>query len=218
MAVVTATGTEPTDKAAPLWDRLATLPDDPLVPEKADAAVLIVLKLGNEGPEVLAEQRAERPGDPWSGHVGLPGGRKDPKDRSLAETVLRELHEEVALPPSALAGPPRLFDVRRARPSGLRVAVFAGRFVGGVEAFHGADPEEVAETFWFPLRALTGGVPRPRPTMFGEINVDTVDFDGHVVWGFTLRLLRDFETWLKSPDGAVPHPPTALRRWRSQAI
>jgi 8-oxo-dGTP pyrophosphatase MutT (NUDIX family) len=40
--------------------------------------------------ELLLIRRAEHPSDPWSGHMALPGGRNDPQDTSLYETVVRE--------------------------------------------------------------------------------------------------------------------------------
>ena len=33
-------------------------------------------------PALLLMRRAERAGDPWSGHVSFPGGRVDPRDPS----------------------------------------------------------------------------------------------------------------------------------------
>jgi 8-oxo-dGTP pyrophosphatase MutT (NUDIX family) len=215
---LTASGTPPDDLSTHLSSRLATLPIDPLPPERADAAVLILIRLGEAGLEILAEQRAEQPGDPWSGQVGLPGGHREFTDHSLTETVLREVHEEVGILPSALEEPPRLFDVRRARPSGLRVAVFVDRLLDGPGGPRDVDPAEVTTTFWFPLHALDQTESRPRSTMFGQIYVDTVVFEGHVVWGFTLRLLQDFFSWLERPESPGSSPPGELHSWRSQAI
>ncbi|MFZ0830737.1 MAG: CoA pyrophosphatase [Thermoplasmata archaeon] len=215
---MTGIDTETPDATALLQTRLATLPEVPLATDRADAAVLILLRSGPEGLEVLAEQRAERAGDPWSGHVGLPGGRANPADHSMQETALRELREEVGILPEALDGPPGLFDVRRARPSGLRVAVFAGRLIVPPQGTTRIDPKEVAGTFWFPLSALHRVETRPRSTLFGEINVETVPFASHVVWGFTLRVLRDFEAWLRGGEAGAPDSPGELQRWRSQAF
>ncbi|HLY76702.1 MAG TPA: CoA pyrophosphatase [Thermoplasmata archaeon] len=215
---MTASAKQPPGTAEQLRVRLARLPEEPLAPDQADAAVLILLRVAGAGPEVLAEQRAERAGDPWSGHVGLPGGRKSPIDSSLAETVLRELREEVGIPRSAVDGGPRMFDVRKARPSGLRVAVFAGQLAGSPDPPQGIDPEEVATTFWFPLRALEGLERQPPPGLFGAIQVDAVHFGDHVVWGFTLRLLRDFDSWLNTSGDGAGRPRCESRPWRSQAL
>lgn len=214
---MTATGNSSSDPIADLQSRLATLPADPPSPDRAEAAVLVLLRRGPKGLEVLAEQRAERPGDPWSGQVGLPGGRTEPTDQSLTDTVVRELHEEVGLLPSSLADLPRLFDIRRARPSGLRVAVFADILAAVPPASSNVDSSEVTTTFWLPLQALDQTVSRPRSTMFGQIYVETVVYEGHVVWGFTLRVLLDFVAWLESADGSVA-PESVLPPWRGQAM
>lgn len=187
--------------------RLAGLGQTPEPPDRADAAVLILLRSGSTGPEVLAEQRAERAGDPWSGHVGLPGGRTDPSDRSLTETVLRELREEVGILPSSLYETPRLFDIRRARPSGVRVAVFADRLAEDSDVLLRGRSTEVDAAFWFPLRALDQATRRIRNTAAGEMPVEVVEFEGHVIWGFTLRVLQDFATWLTSSDPAPREAP-----------
>jgi 8-oxo-dGTP pyrophosphatase MutT (NUDIX family) len=46
---------------------------------------------------VLLIRRADRAGDPWSGHMALPGGRREPHDEDLVATVVRETFEEVGL-------------------------------------------------------------------------------------------------------------------------
>ena len=206
------------DLTVRLHDRLATLSDAPPPTDQADAAVLILLGFGTKGLEVLAEQRADRPGDPWSGQVGLPGGHTEPGDRSLTETVLRELREEVGIRASDLDGPPKLFDTRRARPSGLRVGVFVGSLQKSVESFGVLNPTEVATTFWLSLDALDHIESRPRTTALGEIYVDTVVYEGHIVWGFTLRVLQDFAAWVALSEESGTMGPRELHRGRSQAL
>jgi 8-oxo-dGTP pyrophosphatase MutT (NUDIX family) len=46
---------------------------------------------------ILLIRRSERFGDPWSGHIALPGGRQDPLDPDLLETAIRETREEVGI-------------------------------------------------------------------------------------------------------------------------
>ncbi len=213
---MTGTGADPDDPWKRLGLRLETLPTDPVPADRAEAAVIVLARSHDLGLEVLAEQRAQRDGDPWSGQVGLPGGRRDPQDRTLTDTVLRELGEEVGLPSDAVEGPPRLFGIRRARPSGLRVAVFLGRLAAAQMPTGRVDPEEIAGTFWLPFDELRHVESRPRSTIFGELPVETVEHDGHIVWGFTLRVLRDVQQWLESP-APMPEPaPTAPTR--SQAL
>ncbi|EEB08297.1 nudix family hydrolase [Schizosaccharomyces japonicus yFS275] len=48
-------------------------------------------------PRVLIIQRAVRIGDRWSGHLALPGGRREPEDESDIMTAYRETYEEVGI-------------------------------------------------------------------------------------------------------------------------
>jgi len=60
------------------------------------AAVAVVLVPSPDA--VLLIRRAERAGDPWSGQMALPGGRREAADEDLIATAVRETLEEVGLP------------------------------------------------------------------------------------------------------------------------
>ncbi len=66
-------------------------------PVQKKAAVAIVLRDVEDDVSILMIRRAVRPGDPWSGHMGFPGGRRDPEDASNIECALRETREEIGL-------------------------------------------------------------------------------------------------------------------------
>ena len=52
----------------------------------------------NQGdPEVLFIKRAARVGDRWTGHIALPGGKRDPEDADDRATSIRETREETGL-------------------------------------------------------------------------------------------------------------------------
>lgn len=48
-------------------------------------------------PEVVFIKRAARPGDRWTSHVALPGGKRDPEDMNDKATAVRETSEEIGL-------------------------------------------------------------------------------------------------------------------------
>jgi 8-oxo-dGTP pyrophosphatase MutT (NUDIX family) len=73
-------------------------------PSWAQAAVALVCVPSPDA--ILMIRRAERAGDPWSGQMGLPGGRRGRADEDLLATAIREAREEVGLElaPSQLLG------------------------------------------------------------------------------------------------------------------
>lgn len=82
-------------------ERLRARPAERLEGERVRgrAAVAAILRERIPGaPEVLFIRRAEKPGDPWSGHMAFPGGKQEPSDPDLASTARRETFEEIGLP------------------------------------------------------------------------------------------------------------------------
>ena len=63
----------------------------------SEAAVSLLLRPSGDGLKFLAIKRAESEGDPWSGHMALPGGRRDAEDEDLWVTAVRETWEETGL-------------------------------------------------------------------------------------------------------------------------
>ncbi|HTT25861.1 MAG TPA: CoA pyrophosphatase [Thermoplasmata archaeon] len=170
----------------------------------AGAAVIIFLRPTPAGDDVeaLLIQRTERVHDPASGQVSLPGGRVDPGDQSLSDTALREAEEEVGLGAPDLAGPVRYIGTETAHAFGLRVGIFAGALSPRARAASARSAEEVADVFWLPRPALADRQRVAQPTRDGHREVDATVLDGHVVWGFTRRILREF--FGGTPPGGGP--------------
>ena len=70
--------------------------EEPLVPDERMASVAVILRSRRE-LETLLIKRAESSGDPWSGQIAFPGGRREASDLSLKQTAVRETMEETGL-------------------------------------------------------------------------------------------------------------------------
>lgn len=167
----------------------------PVKPSVGEAAVALVLR-ACEDLELLLIKRAESERDPWSGHMALPGGRRDPDDRSLLETAIRETVEETGVRlDGATVSLGRLADVT---PMSRRVpSVQIAPFVFGVAPHTEARPNshEVDATYWVPLSTLfhPDSVGRKR-LIVGDEHVVFPAFlvEGERVWGLTHRILTGF--------------------------
>lgn len=158
------------------------------------AAVALVLQPGLQGSEILAIRRTERPGDPWSGHMALPGGRMDPSDSDLAFTAARETHEEVGIDLARRGRAIGKLDDLRAMSRGKAVDLIISPYVYSLDEPHPAvpNPREVKEAFWIPLRHLVDQHPSlgtnatPRYT---EDGYPAFYIDDNAIWGLTYRIV-----------------------------
>lgn len=184
---------------------LATRPDaEPVARADADAgelrhaAVAAVLREGGEGAEVLLIRRVEREGDPWSGHMALPGGRHDPGDATLLETAKRETLEEVGVDLSAAELLGRLEElVTPAPPRMPRMRVSPFVFLAPHPVAPRLQASEVAEALWAPLGPLYRGeldttfpwsLRAPDGTKL-DLKLPAWDVRGRIVWGLTHRMI-----------------------------
>jgi 8-oxo-dGTP pyrophosphatase MutT (NUDIX family) len=176
-------------------DRLSVVesPEDP-VPSKR-AAVAITVRSGVSGPEILMIQRAVRQGDPWSGHMGFPGGRKDESDASDMACAKRETREEIGFDLDIYGELVcQLSDVntgwRADRPEML-VAPFVFK-VGSTPVFE--LNHEVDDTLWVPLSFLLNDANRSRHQWDwrGEVlESDAFTFDDRLIWGLSLMMIDE---------------------------
>lgn len=176
-------------------DRLSIVasPAEPLPSKRA--AVAISLRLGVSGPEMLMIQRAVREGDPWSGHMGFPGGRKDASDATDVACAKRETLEEIGFDLDTYGELIcQLSDVntgwRADRPEML-VAPFIFRVdsTPDFELNH-----EVDDTLWVPLSFLLDDANRSRHQWDwrGEVlESDAFTYDNRLIWGLSLMMIDE---------------------------
>jgi 8-oxo-dGTP pyrophosphatase MutT (NUDIX family) len=172
------------------------------------AAVAAILRDAPPGDaEVLLVRRADDPNDPWSGHMALPGGRKDASDTSLAETAIRETLEEVGIDLAThgklLARLPDHAATARGRRFGLVIAPFVFSLAGD-HALTLSD--EIAEALWTPLGPLArgegaGAFPYEHEGVL--LDLPFLDVQGRRVWGLTYQMLQAFFEVLHGDFGGL---------------
>jgi 8-oxo-dGTP pyrophosphatase MutT (NUDIX family) len=180
-----------TGRLARLHQRLASRASDTTEdPALIWAAVAIVLT--PDPDSILLIRRAERTGDPWSGHMALPGGRREGMDSDLLATAIRETGEEVGLDllPEHLAG--SLDDVVPRTPVLPPIAVRPFVFTLGQRPSLTLN-REVAAASWVAVdHFLRADTHHPvRLEVAGHTRqVPAYQLDHGVVWGMTERILN----------------------------
>lgn len=164
-------------------------------PQAGRAAVAIILREGVDATEMLMIRRAVREGDPWSGHMGFPGGRRDPGDASNLQCALRETAEELGVD-LVQCGTQlgELTDVntgwRADRPEMLVTPfVFQVTDVPAMSPNH-----EVAEVVWVPLDFLMQQ--DKRESMEWEwkgkkMETDSYLYASYRIWGLSLMMIDE---------------------------
>jgi 8-oxo-dGTP pyrophosphatase MutT (NUDIX family) len=157
------------------------------------AAVALVLR--GQSPadaELLFIRRAERAGDPWSGHIAFPGGRRDAGDATLEVTAVRESFEEVSLDLEVDARLIGVLDDLRPRSAALpsiAVRPFVFTLIHDAAVVPNA---EVHSTFWMPLSELRDPQ-RVTEHVFErdgtQLRFPAYRWGDDVVWGMTEKIV-----------------------------
>jgi len=164
-------------------------------PPYREAAVALILVPDADDARLLLLRRAVHPGDPWSGQVGLPGGRFEPGDGSLFETAVRETREETGLDLSGATVLGVLDEIRPRKPQ-LPPIIVRPHVVTIPDTLPLSPSEEVAELFWAPLGDLFSPSRMLRTEVEArgmQMAVDAIDFEGRIIWGMTERILRSLQ-------------------------
>jgi 8-oxo-dGTP pyrophosphatase MutT (NUDIX family) len=176
------------------------------VADRDHAAVAIALAGGDDDLRLCLIRRVEKKGDPWSGHIALPGGRASAGDSSARAVAEREAREEVGL---QLADSHRIGALSElpVRSGGVETSTVLSSFV----YYLGPDPpaltpnDEVAEAYWLKLAHLWDqrNATRLQIERNGASFIfPAIRFREHLIWGLTLRVLTLFSDALDEP---LPH-------------
>lgn len=172
--------------------RLFVPPDGQLTP----AGVLVPLfDRGAELTVLLTERSSAL--KHHAGQIAFPGGRMEREDATIADTALREAHEEVGIAPSRV----QLAGYLEPLPtvSGYAVTPVIGFVDDSVELV--LDPSEVSDAFEVPLdyvmdeRNQRAGVRRYQGR---EIPVVEFNYERHRIWGATAHMLVELKNILEN--------------------
>ncbi len=186
------------DRLGALAARTPTQSDDPT---RKPAAVALLC--ARDPDAILIIRRAERAGDPWSGQMGLPGGRASVEDDDLLATAIRETREEVGIDLDPMDCVAALDDMVPQTVVLPRIRVRP--FVFLLDRFREVVPnEEVAGSWWVPVDSLlAGGTYGDYQVRPGNVVMNRPGYrleDG-VIWGMTERILTPFFELLREAGG-----------------
>ncbi|GLI72435.1 hypothetical protein PoHVEF18_000612 [Penicillium ochrochloron] len=148
-------------------------------------------------PEVLFIKRASREGDRWTGHVALPGGKRDPEDVDDRAAAVREASEEIGFDLTTddviSVGnlPERVVTTSWGSVPLMVLCPFVFLTTRNDCPTLKLQPTEVASTHWIPLRALLS--PSLRTVEYVDISQR---FAGQ--YGYMARLaVRSLMGWMQ---------------------
>ena len=147
------------------------------------AAVAILLREEEDDYETLIVRRAVVQGDPWSGDMAFPGGKKAPQDKTLRDTVVREVIEETGIDLDALryiGALPVLFSSMKPERDVLPIVYF---YEGRPEIRLNS---ELTAYRWVHLKELRASRTTEKVKGWeGEV----FKLGDDIVWGLTYRML-----------------------------
>ncbi|EEA23146.1 hypothetical protein TMatcc_002007 [Talaromyces marneffei ATCC 18224] len=170
-------------------------------------------------PELLFIKRASRVGDRWTGHVALPGGKRDPEDQDDKAAAVREAQEEVGLDLTTedliYIGnlPERVVTTSFGSVPLMVLCPFIFLLTSNNAPDLTLQPTEVASIHWVSLRALLS--PSLRSVEYVNVSARYAKQYGLIRWGSSrwmtgmmefsaLRLLATESLYCSTTPGFLP--------------
>ena len=160
--------------------------------ENLKASAVLIPLFHNQGQyHVLFTERSDEVNF-HKGEVCFPGGTQEPSDSSILQTALRESEEEIGLEPKDLEILGELDDSIT-----LTSNYVISPFVAFIPHPHPlkTNGKEVKGIFSIPLSFLLD------EDNFRQ-DSHAYEYEGHIIWGATARIVRQFVDLLKSESGA----------------
>jgi len=157
--------------------------------ELRDSAVLAPFILRGAEPRLLFTLRPEHLRR-HAGQISFPGGARDPEDPTPLHTALREMREELGVPPESVEVLGMLDEM--VTTSEFRVVPYVGLLDPSVELH--PDAGEIAELLEIPVSDLVvPGLRRTEKRFYrgAERDVYFYDVGRHTIWGATARILSN---------------------------
>ncbi|MED5602919.1 CoA pyrophosphatase [Alloalcanivorax sp.] len=171
-----------------LRQRMSAYPFNDLPVDLPEAAVLMPF-VDQPDPELILTVRAQ--GMPThAGEVAFPGGKRDPGDRDLLHTALRESHEEVGLAQREVEVIGQLSPL--ASRFGMKVTPFVGVVRAGVDLT--PEPGEIETIFQVPLSFFLEEEPELSPPIdfYGRrLRMPSYYYEDKRIWGLTAFMILD---------------------------
>ena len=159
-------------------------------PGRTRAAVLLPLFVKDGSCHILFTKRSQKVRY-HKGEISFPGGNYDATDDDLLATALREAHEEIGLKPQDVSLLGALDEMM------TMTDFIVSPFVGHIPYPYTfiPSPDEIAEIIILPLADfLKAGVLSEEYRTYNKKTekVPIYHSGGHVIWGATARILRQF--------------------------
>ncbi len=177
-------------------------PTELSVPSRRLAGVLAPLYVHEGEYRMVFTKRSDRMRH-HRGQISFPGGGHEPEDGSLLDTALRESDEEIGLNPADVMVLGQLDDLLTTGSNYL-IRPYVG-FIPYPYTFE-LDKRETDYLIEVPLRFLRQHNPPCQITREHDGRVVEsffFDYEGHVIWGATGKLLKHFLDLLDRHDATI---------------
>ena len=173
--------------------------------DRREAAVSLLLNDDFHGTELLLIERAHRDGDPWSGQMAFPGGRRELQDETVLDTAIRETAEEIGVHLDVNNRISRIDDLVAPRLSHAHGLIISCHVFEARRLIQFEPNEEVHDLVWVPITYLLR--PENHTSEYRPPDYDGVfsgfrigDEDNRIIWGLTYRIICEFFRTLNLAD------------------